>query len=156
MNRPAPRVRAAGVADLARIVEIDAAAFPTLPYPEFFLRQAIDALGGLVRVVEPPAGGVAGYALAMLAAGERVGWLLSMAVDPPFRGAGLARALVEDVVRELGARGAGEVLLTVEPDNAPARRLYDRLGFSPIRDEGDYFGDGAVRLLMGRAMGGGR
>jgi len=146
------RVRAAGVADLPRIVEIDAEAFPSLPYPEFFLRQAIDAFGGLVRVVEPPAGEVAGYALATLTAGERAGWLLSMAIAAEHRGAGLAHALLEGVVNELRTLGASEVRLSVEPDNAPARRLYERHSFSVVREEPDYLGPGEMRWIMCRPL----
>ncbi len=144
--------RAADVADLVAIVEIDAEAFVELPYPAFFLRQSIDAFGGLLRVVEQPRGEVAGYALGVMTAGEPTGWILSMAVRPERRRTGVAAALLSDIEERLAACGAGRVLLTVEPDNAPARRLYARHGYIDVRDEPDYFGPGEWRVVMEKGL----
>jgi ribosomal protein S18 acetylase RimI-like enzyme len=145
-------VRAAVLGDLARIVEIDAEAFGDLPYPSFFLRQAIDTFGGLLRVVEHHAGEVAGYALGAMTAGEKAGWILSMAVHSDRRGSGLGEVLLADMEATLAERGAEEVLLTVEPANATALALYGRHGFTLVRDEPDYFGPGERRLVLGRRL----
>lgn len=54
--------------------------------------------------------------------------LVGVYVQEQARGSGLARALVEAVIEE--ARGQVEQLLTsVGASNAPARRLYEALGF---------------------------
>jgi len=55
--------------------------------------------------------------------------LLSIAVAPEARSAGIGRALAEGVVAGLAARGADEVKVVVGADNEGANRFYARLGF---------------------------
>ena len=54
--------------------------------------------------------------------------LLWVAVDPGARGVGVGRSVLAPVVEHAHALGL-PVTLHVEPDNAPARALYARLGF---------------------------
>ena len=54
---------------------------------------------------------------------------LGVAVHPDARGAGLARAFMSFLHAAAAVRGAERVRLRVYPDNAPARRLYERLGY---------------------------
>ena len=54
---------------------------------------------------------------------------LGIAVHPAARGLGLARAFMGFLHAAAALRGAKRVRLTVYPDNAPARRLYERLGY---------------------------
>lgn len=61
--------------------------------------------------------------------------LLFVAVDPQLRGRGLGRQIVEDAL----ARCEGDVKLHVEYDN-PAKRLYERIGFSSKYAEMRYSG----------------
>lgn len=68
-------------------------------------------------------------ALAILRTGMRdyipANLLLFVAVDPATRGQGLGGRIVEEAI----ARCDGDVKLHVEHDN-PARRLYERIGFT--------------------------
>lgn len=57
--------------------------------------------------------------------------LVSMWVSPSARGHGVGEALVEAIAAEAKSRGYGTVHLWVTESNAPARRLYDRCGFTP-------------------------
>ncbi len=50
-------------------------------------------------------------------------------VDPSQRRTGLARVVMADLLAWGAERGAGTVLLQVLADNAPARGLYEGLGF---------------------------
>ncbi len=54
---------------------------------------------------------------------------LGIAVHPAARGHGLARAFMGFLHAAASLRGAERVRLKVYPDNAPARRLYERLGY---------------------------
>jgi FkbM family methyltransferase len=54
---------------------------------------------------------------------------LGIAVHPDARGRGVARAVMHHLHAEAARRGAPRVRLKVYPDNAPALRLYQSLGY---------------------------
>lgn len=56
--------------------------------------------------------------------------LISMYVAPPVRGSGLADALIDGVEAWARGRAATALCLDVMVDNARARRLYERHGFT--------------------------
>lgn len=60
--------------------------------------------------------------------------LVSMWVDPPARGRGVGRALIEAVADWARGRGATRLHLWVTDTNAPAIALYHRAGFAPAGD----------------------
>jgi ribosomal protein S18 acetylase RimI-like enzyme len=62
--------------------------------------------------------------------------VLDIALLPEHRGRGIGAWLLTDVLAEAGA-AAKPVQIHVERFN-PAQRLYDRLGFRQIADEGVY------------------
>jgi ribosomal protein S18 acetylase RimI-like enzyme len=55
--------------------------------------------------------------------------LVSVAVDPDLRGAGVGAELVQRTLAEFAARGVPTVRVTAGVGNAPANRLYQRAGF---------------------------
>nr|WP_246345412.1 GNAT family N-acetyltransferase [Conexibacter arvalis] len=67
---------------------------------------------------------------------ERETRIVDVALMPAFRGAGIGKRLLEPVLAEAEARGV-PATIHVERTN-PAQRLYARLGFTPVADEGVY------------------
>lgn len=63
------------------------------------------------------------------------GYLQRLAVHPDHHRRGIARLLVDDVLRWLQRRGASTVLVNTGVDNEPALELYRSLGFRDRRDE---------------------
>lgn len=61
---------------------------------------------------------------------------LSIGVVPAWRGQGVGGRLLEAVVAMAHAHGFASLSLSVEPDN-PARRLYERAGFTQVGKVGD-------------------
>ncbi|MBA3779488.1 MAG: GNAT family N-acetyltransferase [Chloroflexi bacterium] len=61
---------------------------------------------------------------------SRTVWLLSVYVDPAWRGRGVGRAVCESITGWARERGAAGVLLRVGDWNAPARILYEGMGFT--------------------------
>jgi len=60
-------------------------------------------------------------------------------VAPPYRGRGIGRALMEDLLGRLASEGRGASLF-VKTHNEPARGLYSSLGFEDLADfRADYF-----------------
>jgi len=62
--------------------------------------------------------------------------IMDIALLPEFRGRGIGTALLTDILAE-GERTARPVTIHVESFN-PARRLYERLGFSRVASHGVY------------------
>jgi GNAT superfamily N-acetyltransferase len=56
-------------------------------------------------------------------------WVQSLFIEPPFRGQGLARVLLEAVKGAARAEGALDLRLYVHQDNLRAIRAYEREGF---------------------------
>ncbi|MDA8109796.1 MAG: GNAT family N-acetyltransferase [Betaproteobacteria bacterium] len=76
------------------------------------------------------------------AEGGKAAWLEDMVVLPELRGRGIGTRLAEHVIAQARAEGLARITLLTDADNAPAQRLYGRLGFraSPMR---------AMRLKLG-------
>lgn len=76
-----------------------------------------------------------------------------LAVDPEATGRGVASALVRACEQRASAEGAERIVCSVEDKNAPALRLYDRLGY--VREpERDWTPEPGVSLLvLGRRLG---
>jgi ribosomal protein S18 acetylase RimI-like enzyme len=55
---------------------------------------------------------------------------------------------MEQGLAQLRAAGVERVLVTSEPENEAALRLYEKLGFRVVSMEPDYYGDGADRLIL--------
>jgi ribosomal protein S18 acetylase RimI-like enzyme len=99
-------------------------------------QRKIGARRAMLQRVGPPAGFAATAVegrLAAVAFGvvER-GWLgiFSVATSPPFRGRGLAAATLGELATWAEGRGATRAYLQVLSTNAPALRLYEKLGFA--------------------------
>lgn len=76
----------------------------------------------------------------------RRGWtsrIAGMGLAPELRGQGLGRAVMEEVLEEARARRDRAVLLEVFEKNAPAVRLYEKLGFRALRRLVGYRREGA-------------
>jgi ribosomal protein S18 acetylase RimI-like enzyme len=74
--------------------------------------------------------------------------ILDIALLPEHQGQGIGTALLQEIMEEATVEGK-PIRLHVEPTN-PARRLYTRLGFTPIRENGPYI---QMECLPGRTAG---
>jgi ribosomal-protein-alanine N-acetyltransferase len=83
---------------------------------------------------------LAGFIMSRMVKGEAE--VLSVAVAPAQRGRGVARRLLEVHLRRLASLGIRTVFLEVGEDNAPARRLYRRMGFGEVGRRKGYYTDG--------------
>jgi len=98
---------------------------------------------------------IAGFAMLRLAADEAE--LLTIAVEPKWRGKGVAKALLAAAVEDLLMSPARRLFLEVAADNAPALALYRRHGFAEIGRRTGYYprpgGAPATALVMSRDLG---
>ncbi|MEX0347609.1 MAG: GNAT family N-acetyltransferase [Rhizobiaceae bacterium] len=107
---------------------------------EFAALLAKDAVFGFqARIEGKPSALPVGFVLARLAAGEAE--ILTIAVTRSKRRQGLARALMDAVLRHLHAERADSLFLEVGEGNEPAIALYRRLGFAEVSRRSAYYGD---------------
>jgi [ribosomal protein S18]-alanine N-acetyltransferase len=98
--------------------------------------------------------GIIGFAVSRMAADEAE--ILSIAVAASHRGRGLSRDLLLTHLGHLAGRGVRTIFLEVEENNQPARRLYERAGFSVVGRRERYYqqpgGEQLNALLMRRDL----
>tara|TARA_R110002020_G_scaffold102381_2_gene240446 strand:+ start:141 stop:620 length:480 start_codon:yes stop_codon:yes gene_type:complete len=98
---------------------------------------------------------IAGFALVRIAADEAE--LLTIAVDPKWRGKRLGHALLAAAFDDLLMSPAKRMFLEVSEDNAAAIKLYERHGFTRISSRKGYYpkpdGSAATALVMARDLG---
>lgn len=80
-------------------------------------------------------------ATTLLTFAKETGYLSMVVVDPAYRHRGFARELLETARRATAARGKPYVALDVLASNEPARRLYESLGYRPLRSATYYVHD---------------
>jgi ribosomal-protein-alanine N-acetyltransferase len=78
----------------------------------------------------------------------RKGHIISVAVLPDYRRAGIASELVNQALAALREMNADECYLEVRGTNETALRLYEKLKFSLARRTPHYYADGAEALVM--------
>ena len=80
---------------------------------------------------------LAGYVGSQTVMGETD--MMNIAVAPAFRRQGIARELIQALVRDLKERASHSLTLEVRASNAPARALYESLGFSQAGRRPGYY-----------------
>lgn len=78
--------------------------------------------------------------------------ILTLAVAPPARRTGLARALMAAAMHTAAARGATAMFLEVAAGNAPALALYSSLGFDQVGRRTGYYGPRRDALVLRAAL----
>lgn len=118
-------LRPATDADLGGILSIERIAFSD-PWTADAFRSMIGQSHVLTTVAEE-SGQVIGYSIAWAVGDEAE--LANLAVAPSHRGTGIAKQLLDHLLRELDARGGANVYLEVRDSNAAAQGLYRSRGF---------------------------
>ncbi len=129
-------LRWAGPSDLEAIARIETESYSNPWHP--------DSFGSLLRrdrarllVAEVPAGGVVGFAVFWWVMDQAE--LANLAVENGYRGRGIGGALLDRVLAEAAAVGAGTIFLEVRVSNDDARRLYTGRGFTRISIRRGYY-----------------
>jgi [ribosomal protein S18]-alanine N-acetyltransferase len=134
-------IRAMTEADLDAVLAI-AAALPLAPHwPRDAYEAALESETWPQRIalVAESAGSVAGFAVAILVAGE--GEIESIAVAPGWHRQGIGTALLRELQRALTAAGAVAIVLEVRESNRAAANLYSQAGFREVGRRDGYYRD---------------
>lgn len=150
------RLVAAGLAHVGAIGALQQSCFDD-PWSERSIAEVLVSPGafGFVALqgTDGRADRAAGYAIARIAGDEAE--LLSLAVAAAQRRRGIARRLIDEVLRVVSRRGVGRLYLEVAEDNATAQSLYVSYGFVQVGRRDGYYrrASGATAALtMCRAL----
>jgi ribosomal-protein-alanine N-acetyltransferase len=137
-------IRAASPSDLDAILAIEARCYPR-PWPRAAFESELGSATGGIAV-----GGsdvtIAGYLVYRIVTDEAE--ILNLAVDPPFRRSGQARALVRHLLGEARTAGCRKVWLEVRRSNQAAERLYRSVGFREAAVRRAYYQDNGEDALV--------
>lgn len=146
-------MRAAVSEDLAAIMAIEQASFPTDAWSAQMMAEELASPHSHYLVCEE-GGTVVGYAGLRAVAGASDADIQTIALAAEHRGGGRGRALLTALLAEAVRRGAREVFLEVRADNPVAAALYISEGFAEIgRRAGYYQPDGVDAIVMKHTLG---
>ena len=120
--------------DLDALIKIERAAYP-YPWTLGNFRDCLES--GYSCWVGEVEGGLSGYWVMMLAAGE--GHILNCCVAPAWQRRGFGRTLVEHLIDTARHHATDVLYLEVRPSNTRAVHLYQRIGFEGIALRRDYY-----------------
>lgn len=145
--------------DLAGMYLLDTVCFEApFRFSRDAMRRFAEAENALVRLAcevdETNTERLAGFCIAHLEQAERkmIGYVVTLDVDPAFRRRGVGPTLMRSV--ELAARDAGArwMLLHVWSGNEAAIRLYERMGYSYLRNEEGFYEPGIDALVYRKPL----
>ncbi len=138
-------IRPARVEDVPAVAALEGLVF-TDPWPARLYLQEVGQPLRFQRIVCDADDRVAAYLFASWQADEL--HVLKVATHPLYQRQGLAAALLDAARGEaLRRRGRG-LVLEVRPSNAPAIRVYDRLGYDLLGRRPHYYADGEDAMVM--------
>lgn len=148
-------LRQFNINDLESVIEINRTCLPE-NYASFFFTDTFRSCPTTFIVAEVGTQ-IIGYIMCRIEHGfsdirrlkfVRKGHIISVAVLPDYRRAGIASQLVKQAVGALREMNADECYLEVRTTNEIGLKLYEKLKFSLARRVTHYYADGADALLM--------
>lgn len=100
------------------------------PFPWTWNNFADSLNAGYSCWVYEYAGGIIGYSILMITAGEA--HLLNLSVVPEYQGQGWGRRLLDHILAMVREHAVMNLFLEVRPSNVIARHLYETSGFNEI------------------------
>lgn len=151
-------VRRASRGDIPSVIAVNLSSLPE-HYSNSFYYELLESFPEGFIVAERE-GEVIGYVMCRIEFGlsnfgfnlARKGHIISIAVMEGHRRRGLGRALMEEAMKAMKARGCDEAFLEVRVSNTPAIDLYRKLGFVEVRKIPFYYSDGEAALLMAKKL----
>ena len=120
--------------DLPQVSDIERRSYD-FPWSHGVFRDCL--LAGYNCVVLEREGGVAGYAILSVAAGEA--HILNLCVDPHFRAYGYGERLLDEILLIARSSEVRQIFLEVRPSNKTALALYKKKGFHQVANRPAYY-----------------
>jgi len=143
-------LRAMSVDDMPAVMVLEEKLFPEDAWtPAMFASEVAESPDRRLYLVAESGGQVIGYGGVLFTGGPEAD-VLTLAVDPGHWGNGIGTALLQAMLDEAAARRCAEVFLEVRADNARARNLYKRHGFTEIGVRRGYYQPAGVDAIVMR------
>lgn len=139
------KIRHVNDRDISEVYNIELKSFK-YPYPLHLFIIYLKLFPELFLVVECE-NRVVGYGIAVIEPGK-TGHIVSIAIDPKYRGLGLGKALMKELEGKLKTYGAMKVKLEVSVNNNIAINLYKSLGYKITKRMSRYYPDGSDAYVM--------
>lgn len=147
-------VETADAADAAELARIHATGFYR-GWPESDFDAFLEDQSARTYVACDAKRRIAGFILVRVAGDEAE--LLTIAVEPRWRGKGVGLALLRAALEDLRYTAAQRMFLEVDEQNTAARKLYAREGFTAVGSRKGYYprpdGTAATALVLSRDLG---
>ncbi len=138
--------RASGAEDLSAVADLQRATFTNAWGADAIRWELENTDVARLYLMQDPSGALVAYCACWMVFDEL--HINSLAVDPARRRRGLARQLLQHVLREAAASGARSATLEVRRSNEPARALYEGLGFQVEGQRAGYYQEPAEDALV--------
>ena len=139
------KIRNVRLEDLPKVYDIELKSFKH-PYP-YTLILTYYYIAHPYFLVAEINGKVVGYVIALLRGGA-LGHIISVAVDPKYRGRGIGKSLLKAIEELLRDSGAKVIRLEVSEDNEVAINLYRKLNYEIVDRIEKYYPDGSNAYVM--------
>ena len=154
-------LRAYQANDLDALQALDAVCFSTaFRFSRAAMRRFAEARNAIVRVAYEPlqedsVSSLAGFCIVHIEVApgkQKVGYVVTLDVHPRRRGEGLGKRLMGSLEGLAWERGAVAMLLHVSVANAPAIRLYERLGYVRFGVKEQFYAEGGDAFLYRKPL----
>lgn len=144
-------IREATLDDIPALVALENCCFATDRLSERSFRHLLTK-GHATLLVDAEGGVLRAYILVLFHRNTSMARMYSFAVDPAYRGKGLAKALIGEAERVALRHGVVSMRLEVRSDNAAAIGLYEAMGYRQFAVHPDYYEDHMDARRMEKAL----
>ncbi|WP_370259487.1 GNAT family N-acetyltransferase [Idiomarina sp.] len=134
--------------DITALVELENQVFDYSRISRRNFIRLLQSPAAFILLAKDSADQLAGYAVILTRRNSRYARIYSIAVAPAFRGQGVAKLLVNEVIKTQRQQDRLGLSLEVKLDNKRAIQLYQSLGFETVDILVNYYDDGTDGLKM--------
>jgi ribosomal protein S18 acetylase RimI-like enzyme len=134
--------------DITALVELENQVFDYSRISRRNFIRLLQSPAAFILLAKDSADQLAGYAVILTRRNSRYARIYSIAVAPAFRGQGVAKLLVNEVIKTQRQQDRLGLSLEVKLDNKQAIQLYQSLGFETVDILVNYYDDGTDGLKM--------
>jgi ribosomal-protein-alanine acetyltransferase len=147
----APRIEQAQKADLKEIFRLEQQCFDAEAFSRRQLRYLLEQAKAYFLLTRS-GGRISSFMILLKRKNSSGMRLYSIAVNPQFRGQGLAQKLLNEALKRAAADGFKYLTLEVSDKNTPAVKLYLGQGFEVFGERRAYYKNGSTALLMRKTV----